>query len=352
MNLSKSLVSALILVVAVLSSSEAQVKRNSDLNVFKQTRTTSLGNWENVYGYKNSSGETVIEAIFQKAFQFSDDLAAVMLKNLWGYIDDSYPKTKRFYIGPTFDLAFSFRENIARIGKFTNKMPELLDDWHKVKKPSNDEYAVLTELSPIYGYIDKTYEVNRKYLIEPQFIDACDFSEDVASVKSNDVWGFIDGEFGKTGNYFVKPQFDGASSFKEDLALVFTEEGFGYISKDFSKTGKYFIEPQFYLALSFSEGLAMVCLNQSSCGYIDKSYPDTKKFVIPPIYRRLSLYRREVYFKNDTATVWDSQGKVQTIDKQGRVLDSSNLQPLYDDVDYTRWFMEQSENGENIFCTL
>lgn len=70
--------------------------------------------------------------------------------------------------------------------------------------------------------------------------------------------GYID----KTGKFVINPQFDGAGDFSEGLARVCIGGSYppccggkwGYIDR----TGKILINPQFDYAEDFSEGLAVV----------------------------------------------------------------------------------------------
>ena len=74
-----------------------------------------------------------------------------------------------------------------------------------------------------WGYIDKT----GKFIIQPQFDSASNFSEGFASVRMNNKWGYID----KTGKFVIQPQFDLASNFSEGLARIRIDGNYGYIKK-------------------------------------------------------------------------------------------------------------------------
>jgi hypothetical protein len=113
------------------------------------------------------------------------------------------------------------------------------------------------------GFIDRT----GKFVIEPQFDSAHDFSEGLASVKAGKQSGYID----RLGKYVIEPKFKGvARSFSEGLAAVYAgEHKFGFIDR----TGEFAIEPRFGLPLDFRNGLAWVSIETSSGvkhGYIDK----------------------------------------------------------------------------------
>ena len=63
-----------------------------------------------------------------------------------------------------------------------------------------------------YGFIDKS----GKFVIEPQFEFADDFSEGLAIVTINDEYGFID----KSGKFVIEPQFEYASKFSDGISRV------------------------------------------------------------------------------------------------------------------------------------
>ncbi|PJD98885.1 MAG: hypothetical protein CK427_16610 [Leptospira sp.] len=87
--------------------------------------------------------------------------------------------------------------------------------------PNFEIFPVL--LNEKIGFIDK----NRKFVIQPQFDLAYNFSEGFASVSMNNKWGFID----KTGKFVIQPQFDLASNFSEGLARIRIDGNYGYIKK-------------------------------------------------------------------------------------------------------------------------
>lgn len=92
-----------------------------------------------------------------------------------------------------------------------------------------------------FGYIDKT----GKYVVNPQYDAAHDFSDGLALVKSGEKYGYID----ETGSYVINPQFDNALDFSYGLAAVEVGEKYGYIDKE----GNYVINPQYRSATSFTD---------------------------------------------------------------------------------------------------
>jgi len=63
------------------------------------------------YGFVNKKGGIVISPCFERAYSFSEGLAAVKLDGKWGFID----KNGKFIISPRFEHANSFSEGLASV---------------------------------------------------------------------------------------------------------------------------------------------------------------------------------------------------------------------------------------------
>src|SRR5262245_37222624 len=68
------------------------------------------------------------------------------------------------------------------------------------------------------GYVDR----NGRIVIKPQFEGACDLSEGLAVISTNEK-GYKQGYIDETGRIVIRPEFDRATDFSEGLAAV----GFG-----------------------------------------------------------------------------------------------------------------------------
>ena len=231
------------------------------------------------YGFMDSNGQIVINPFFDKVSPtFDEDISCVRIGDYnngkYGYID----RAGNFIIEPQFEIAYDFHNNYALVamdGKFCyiNKSGEPITPLF------NSTYAIFTGFSdglcPIpnednkWGYVDTT----GKYVIEPQFDYADQFSEGLAYVCFCDdmrnlgrpnasKFAYID----KKGNYVIKPQnFDMVGRFKNGLAKITYHHKTGLINKK----GDYVIRPKYDYISDFSEGYATVSIGEKS-GYIDE----------------------------------------------------------------------------------
>jgi hypothetical protein len=99
------------------------------------------------------------------------------------------------------------------------------------------------------GFIDR----DGKIVIEPDYEEACPFTDGLAAVQKRGVWGFIDTK----GRMVIEPQFVMVGLFSDGLAEFrakrFTDP-WGYIDKK----GKVVIKPRFDCAGKFRNGIARV----------------------------------------------------------------------------------------------
>ncbi len=185
------------------------------------------------FGYIDSNAKLVIPFSFERAYPFTDGLAAVMNGISWGYINASGD----FSISAQFEAAYNFSDGLARVYIGQN-----------------------------YGFINQ----NGHLAIKAQYEDAKDFSEGLAAVKRDGKWNYINAE-GKP--QFKSIDFERVSSFKNGFAHVRKNKKFGFINAK----GELAIKCDYDGAEDFSEGLACVKIS-SKYGYIDSK----DRFVIKP----------------------------------------------------------------------
>jgi len=265
------------------------------------------------YGYMDTTGQIVIPMKFKNAMHFSEGLAAVEVDGKWGYID----RKGQTVIPPQFHKAREFKQGRAKVEvepdrwcyiDRTGKAAFNIDfKWSIYAREFSDELAaVYIEdpnrfecLSSIHQNVREDYDGSRGYIstkfcgrwgfirqdgtfaVEPQFIEAFDFSEELAAVRIQDPnvqdqrlcrYGYID----RTGAVAIQPQFDAAFDFSDGIARVVVDGRRGFIDK----TGKRVTEVTFDDAKDFHEGLAQVKVGDL-WGYIDKS----GRVAIPPQFK-------------------------------------------------------------------
>lgn len=176
------------------------------------------GSGSETWGYINKDGQFAIYPRYEDAGDFSEGLAPVRVNGKWGYIDE----TGRMVIQPRFDEAWGFSEELGRVVQ-----------------------------NGMCGYIKKDGE----FAVKPQpgYFICGDFHEGLASVEREKV-GYID----KSGKYVINPVFDKAEDFSEGLAFAVLGQTRGYIDKN----GKFAFTGPFINAWKFSDGLAAVSVDR------------------------------------------------------------------------------------------
>lgn len=160
-----------------------------------------------------------------------------------------------------------------------------------------------------WGFLD--YAGSR--VVNAQFKDVRNFSEDLAGVLVQGVEGFID----RDGLIAIEPRFDFVSDFQEDLAIVMVGRKCGFIDK----SGRYVVKPHFDYVWPFSNGLACIEIGQKY-GFITKS----GDIAIEPRFESASDFRRGVarIRLNDREGLIDTEGNI-LFEHQGWKLKADEL---------------------------
>lgn len=237
---------------------------------------------------------------YEEAYSYTDGLAAVKLRSLWGFIDTE----ENLVITPTYDEAHSFYNNIAPVKK--NGLWGAIDKKNNVIIPFDYEEATIisdtlisVKKNGMYGCIDFTNNIVVDFLSEtPVSIYNCD-KENIAIITENNYQGFISLDT----NLKVEPKY---TAIMPNNSIVYLESNgkFGFVNLD-SKT---IIEPKYSYYLNFNEGVATVEID-GKLGYINTK----DEIIIKPIYDGADS------FLNGLATVW-LDGKAGGINKNGDVI--------------------------------
>lgn len=245
----------------------------------------------NLWGYIDVEGRTVIPPRYQAARDFFEGLAPVLLAGRWGFIDTAgrmaivpkFDAVRRFSEGvaaaraghrwgyidrmgtwtirPGLQAAGDFREGLARVARWTKE--ECRD-----KRQRPDEESVLdgTRLCGCtladcwprdarVGFIDRT----GRWAIAPVYRHAADFREGRAAVLLGAYsWGYID----RAGAAAIPAVYQEAGSFSGGLAAVrLTSGGMTYIDRQ----GRQRFAATFTYANTFSDGIAVAARSVERC---------------------------------------------------------------------------------------
>ncbi len=274
---------------------------------------------DNVWGYMDSIGNTVIKPQFHNAKPFVNGYAKVFVCKQRGYSNYGafglINKSGNMVIPAEYE----------KIGDYSNGLIRLS---HPKKRDNNK-------------YIDGYHDINGELSIACRLDDFCwnqnsDFSEGLAVVcppitleqskklqegeeftefleklgakgqgkiySTQNLYGYIN----KQGKLIIPNKFDYAKSFSQGLAIArkYPQKKMGYINK----SGKFSIEPKFEFGRSFSEGVAAVVIN-NKYGFIDKN----GDMIIQPTYSMVGDF-------NEGFAWAEKDNKYGFINKEGKVV--------------------------------
>lgn len=196
-------------------------------------------------GFIDPRGEVVIEPIYNEALDFSDGLAAVNLKSVygeWGFIDPA----GKMIIQPRFHRAYSFYDGLARA------MPKEGGGFGLIDK--SGEYVLSKSES-------RRKEGGAEITTTTWYVPG-DFGCGVAPVSFRGDLFLVD----QKGKKVTKNlPFRQIGQFVEGLASYVEGESFGYLDP----SGKVVITAQYAEAGDFQNGLAMV-MSETETAYIDR----------------------------------------------------------------------------------
>ena len=233
--------------------------------------TDENGKW----GYINAVGEWVVEAEYDYAELFLDDVAWVEKDDLWGIVNSSgdlivdCQYTYKYYLDDDlYKITIAVKDNVKSIydsqGKkifgvedglvgqmdggliaFSRTVDEV-DQWGYVDTQGQ---VVIAPTYKSVGDVGLTHAVAQTFDEEMVLVARKDGSEtklpdnvelhglgsNMLMYKDNDFYGYLD----MTGEVAIEPQFVAAAAFSHNAALVKTETGYGLIDEE----GNFIVEP-------------------------------------------------------------------------------------------------------------
>ncbi len=223
-------------------------------------------------GYKDLSGETVIEPQYEGGLPFYNGYAGVMIDEKLGFIDREgnfkinpkfekdnmalpwgehiiFQKDEKYgfmdydgkvLIRAQFDEVTPFVDGIAlvsvegRSGFIDTEGKFVINPIYKSALPFSGEYTSALTDDDEMQIIDRTGKILQRFedSDEPGLV-----GEDLIGFKDDGKWGYMDLE----GEVVIEPQFKNAFPFRYGVAVVKIERKYGLIDK----TGKIIVTPQF-----------------------------------------------------------------------------------------------------------
>ncbi|MGB1217943.1 MAG: WG repeat-containing protein, partial [Saprospiraceae bacterium] len=134
-----------------------------------------------LWGYMNAKGETVIQPQFHSIGQFSEGLASARLKGTYGFIDH----TGDFVIPAQYDMAYSFYKGMAKV--YLDTIPYFIDNQGEILFKHNfkeintfNKYgtSIVKTYQDYYGVINQ----NGKLIVDTIYEEVTEFSDRLAVV--------------------------------------------------------------------------------------------------------------------------------------------------------------------------
>lgn len=210
-----------------------------------------------------------IPPIYERAYDFSEGLAAVRMDEKFGYINTD----GKFVIACQYSNAKEFSNGIAQVEQideetnFENITWSLIDtEGYAV---SDSKYAIIREYREGFASAGKYSTINGGVLLDEN-------GKEHFADKFRVAWGFIDGislvqdAYGKffyidkNGYNINGKSYEDAKEFSEGLAVVLEHDKYGYIGKN----GLIQIEPVYEYATNFNSGFAVVRLPDESLSFV------------------------------------------------------------------------------------
>lgn len=230
------------------------------------------------WGYIDNAGNWQIQPRFNQARPFKEGMAGVMSMNKWGYID----REGHWAIKPDYIAISSFSDGTALIKSMTGyqfidkRGNRIITNIFRKALPFADGLAFVV-YAGYQGYIDQ----KGNWVIKHNYEEAYSFSEGYALVAKNGLYGFID----KGGSMAIDPKYEDAGFFREGMATVKVGSKWGYINR----WGKMVIQPKFESTFAFYNGYAIVRL-AGSYGMINRK----GAWILNPVYSALGHYTRSI----------------------------------------------------------
>ena len=261
---------------------------------------------KNHYGFINKRGDIIIEPKYDDACGFSDGLAAVKIRKKYGFID----RNGTMVIEPQFGFTVAFTEGLASvvndndffiIDKNGNTVVTLDENISNLEQFSGGLAAAEVEFETDDDIDFKSCFIDRsgRMAIKPKFDWVGPFSDGlaIATLTPDGSSGFIDTK----GNFVIEPQFDDADNFSEGVAPVKKDGKWRFIDR--TGADVTMLGDRYDSVLAPTEGRSIVRIGEK-LGAIDKA----GNLIIDAIYDNLFPFSEGLAF----AQIGNTQGFINT----------------------------------------
>lgn len=190
---------------------------------------------DDLKGFIDIKGDTVIKPKYHSVSAFSDGIASVSIKNFQYFLidengtklsDNFYDSVDKFHLGL---LPISKNGKCSYINKDGLVIIDSIGKW--CFNFTDDEIARVKTNNNLYSFINKN-----GVFVARDYQDANDFSDGLAIVKQSNKWGVINTK----GEYVVNTIFENLNfKYKQGLLAAKKDKLWGFINKQ----GNWIIEP-------------------------------------------------------------------------------------------------------------
>ncbi len=266
---------------------------------------------DSLWAICDTNGYLLTDYNWEAMGEITDELIPAKQNGLWGYISVSGD----LKIPYQFQKAENFSGDLARVLTADNKYA-YINRLGEIKLVSPFDYSFKLSEGMICGVSDGRYgycDTDGNIIIAPQFDMGLDFHDGLASVKFGEKWGYITGD----GVYKITPTYNYASDFTGGFAVCSLESGYGIIDTNGKRTspftfdyigtcdksgrfpaksgdisgyinskGDWILKLEYDFCYSFTDGVARV-FKDNLWGYIDEQ----GKELVPPVFLDCGEYR-------------------------------------------------------------
>jgi len=361
----KRLLTYSILLLLFACGQSTDIKKQSGFFPIKE-----FGKW----GYINSTGETVIKCQFERAGQFSEGLASILVDTVWGFIDT----TGKIVVAPKFYRVSQFSDGLCNVtiqqdtvfqnafiradgsiafitpyeeissyndGRATVKINEevcILDKSGKIVFNTHYPYGGGTQFKDGIvmvwtGHSSKYIDTNGKIIATFPEMGNDEFSEGFARVRTGDKCFYID----KTGKpkIILKNTELTYFSFSDGLAQAVIA-GYDHKAGFIDTTGELIISTQYHDIRDFKEGLAAF-RDKDDWGFIDKK----GNIIIKPQFEQIE-YKG---FSNGLCRVKQNH-QWGYINQKGEFVWKEQVGLEYTKLDLSKWNLDTLEITKPLYA--